>query len=154
MSSIKKENTENAIDVQDNTGQINSPYIVEKMRQAPAAKAAIAKHINKKYIQNLDAILLDAGSTVEKVAEELFLDKSFLTIMTNNIRVLWAYDRTLAKKNRNDEPHNFELQIPGGSYDPAYEALFGRNTIEAIQGFTPNVTIIGLSGLKFDHGVF
>lgn len=69
------------------------------MRQVLVVKVVIVKYINKKYIQNFDVILLDVGSMVEKVVEELFLDKSFLIIMINNIRVLWVYDRILVKKN-------------------------------------------------------
>lgn len=71
-----------------------------------------------------------------------------LILQTNEI-----YDEALMSTVRLFRPQ-FPLLLPGGRYDATYEASFGDRTIEAIQKFTPNVTIIGVSGLLFEKGVF
>lgn len=136
-------------------------YIRTKMNQQQPSKPIIAKHIAKEYVKDFDAVLLDAGSTAELIAEELFTQRQYLSVMTNNMGAYASYTRAVAPGGR-EYPDNHgpgfrkenELLLPGGRYDATYEALFGDATVKAIQVFTPNVTIIGVSGLRFNEGVF
>lgn len=137
-------------------------YILTKMKLQSPIKIEIAKHVAKTYVKDLDAVLLDAGSTAELIAEELFTQRKFLTVMTNNMGAYAAYTRAMTPiedsksysltqqlaRNEND------LVLPGGRYDATYEALFGDETLKAIQNFSPNVTIIGASGLRFNEGIY
>lgn len=141
-------------------------YILTKMIQQGASKVAIAKHVAKQYVEDFDAVLLDAGSTAELIAEELFIQRKYLSVMTNNMGAYAAYTRAITMPQNKRAAalhqaapragllHENELLLPGGRYDATYEASFGDRTIEAIQTFTPNVTIIGVSGLLFEKGVF
>lgn len=141
-------------------------YILTKMVQQSTSKVVVAKHIAKEYVKDFDAVLLDAGSTAELIAEELFIQRKYLSVMTNNMGAYAAYTRAIttprekrAESQSRNMPrsgliHENELLLPGGRYDATYEASFGDRTIEAIQTFTPNVTIIGVSGLLFEKGVF
>jgi len=139
-----------------------SVYIKTKMKQQTPAKIVIAKHIAEKYVKDFDAVLLDAGSTAELIAEELFIQRKYLSVMTNNMGAFASYTRAIAPPEKGDSPSSTasgylnenELLLPGGRYDATYEALFGDATIDAMQKFTPNVTIIGVSGLIFNEGVF
>jgi DeoR/GlpR family transcriptional regulator of sugar metabolism len=130
-------------------------YILEKKRQEMVSKIVIAKHIAKNFVNNFDAVLLDAGSTAELIAEELFTQRKYLTVMTNNMGAYVSYTRAIAPKKQEEGRYLLnELLLTGGRYDATYEALFGDATIRAIELFSPNVTIIGVSGFRFNEGVF
>jgi DeoR/GlpR family transcriptional regulator of sugar metabolism len=47
-----------------------------------------------------------------------------------------------------------ELLVTGGVYVDTYEALLGDVPIKIISEFVPNITIIGVSGLRWEEGVF
>jgi DeoR/GlpR family transcriptional regulator of sugar metabolism len=141
-------------------------YITSKMKDQRAAKSLIALHVANSYVKDFDAILLDAGSTAELIANEVFALRRFLSVLTNNMGAYAAYTRALAgtrEQATNGQPeaanataplHGNELLITGGRYVDTYEALLGGGTIESIKPFTPNLTIIGISGLRGDEGVF
>ena len=146
-------------------------YIVTKMEQQMAAKKILAHHVARQYVQDFDSVLLDAGSTAELIAQELFIQRKYLSVMTINMGAYAAYTRAIAPKTIERTSKHIqniadtgtpgvglfnenELLLPGGRYVPTYEALFGDRALEAIGKFTPNVTIIGVSGLRFDDGVF
>ena len=44
-------------------------YITRKMREQSKAKRSIAEQVAAEYIKDFDAVLLDAGSTSELIAE-------------------------------------------------------------------------------------
>lgn len=142
--------------------QQRGPYILKKMKLQSPVKLEIAKHVAANYVEDLDAVLLDAGSTAEFIAEELFSQRQFLTVMTNNMGAYAAYTRALTTiaRERVDAGgqqvtrYENDLVLPGGRYDSTYEALFGDETLTAIQSFSPNVTIIGASGLRFNEGIY
>jgi DeoR/GlpR family transcriptional regulator of sugar metabolism len=142
-------------------------YIQTKMRDQHIAKNKIAVYVAKEYVEDFNAILLDAGSTAELIANEMFARSRFLSVLTNNMGAYASYTRALAgarhdaSDGHSDLPidvpgplHGNELLITGGRYVDTYEALLGGGTIESIKPFTPNVTIIGISGLRWDEGVF
>jgi DeoR/GlpR family transcriptional regulator of sugar metabolism len=141
-------------------------YIRTKIRGQHAAKQAIAVHIAMEYVRDFDAVLLDAGSTAELVAEEMFANRRFLSVLTNNMGAYASYTRARAAAGAergppaedDSEAHSLlrgnELLITGGRYVDTYEALLGDGTINSIKPFTPNITIIGISGLRWGEGVF
>lgn len=130
-------------------------YILEKKPQEMISKIVIGKYIAKYFVKNFDAVLLDAGSTAEIIADELFTQRKYLTVLTNNMGAYISYTRAIAPKKQGERTYLLnELLLTGGRYDATYEALFGDATIRAIELFSPNVTIIGVSGFRFNEGVF
>jgi DeoR/GlpR family transcriptional regulator of sugar metabolism len=141
-------------------------YILRKIEQESASKKAVARHVAEHHVSDFDAVLLDAGSTAELVAEALFTRRKYLSVMTINLGAYAAYTRAIAPHVGRSQLvtdmgrpgagllNENELLIPGGRYVATYEALFGDRTLEAIKTFSPNVTIIGVSGLRFEGGVF
>ena len=144
------------------------PYITAKKSQQNASKDNIAKYVAEELVEDFDAVLLDAGSTAELIAQNLFTSRKFLTVMTNNMGAYVSYTQAVAKSEQSkivqeqaDAPqlvagllNENELILTGGRFDVTYEALFGDTTLASIQSFSPNVTIIGVSGLMYDDGAF
>ena len=141
-------------------------YIQTRMKDQTDVKARIAVHVATHYVRDFNAILLDAGSTAELIANEMFARRRFISVLTNNMGAYASFTRALADMRRSageqgdpytdslDPVHGNELLITGGRYVDTYEALLGGTTIESVKPFTPNVTIIGISGLRSDEGVF
>lgn len=142
-------------------------YIKTKMSAQHSSKRFIAKHIATKYVKDFDAVLLDAGSTAEMIAEEIFAKRRFLSVLTNNMGAYAAYTRAReiapveseTEEYINDQKdrgslYGNELLITGGRYADTYEALLGEGAITTIGTFTPNITIVGISGLRCQEGVF
>jgi DeoR/GlpR family transcriptional regulator of sugar metabolism len=136
------------------------PYIKAKKDQQNSSKDKIAEYIALHLVKDFDAVLLDAGSTAEVIAQKLFNLRKFLTVMTNNMGAYVAYTQAVAAREKGTSSlvagllNENELILTGGRFDVTYEALFGDATLKAIEGFSPNVTIIGVSGLLFNGGVF
>ena len=126
-------------------------YIQRKMSEQVQAKALIAGHIAENYVEDFHAVLLDAGSTAEVVAEAMFAKRKYLSVLTNNMGAYAAYTRAIASNSVRAEGqaqnevisgllNENELLLPGGRYDATYEALFGERTMTDIKLFTPNIT--------------
>ena len=139
------------------------PYVHAKKEQEQVSKEKIAAYIAEELVRDFDAVLLDAGSTAEKIAEELFTQHKFLTVMTNNMGAYVSYTQAVAAREWQEKGapqlvagllNENELILTGGRFDVTYEALFGDATLNAIEGFSPNVTVIAVSGLMFNGGVF
>lgn len=134
-------------------------YIRRRMLDQHDVKRHIAVHIAENYVNDFDAVLLDAGSTAEMVAEELFARRQFLSLLTNNMGAYAAYTRArelAAEGDAEDSPpnHGNELLITGGRYVDVYESLLGEGALSSIKDFHPNVIVIGTSGLRCEEGVF
>jgi DeoR/GlpR family transcriptional regulator of sugar metabolism len=153
-------------------------YIRMKMRDQTVAKRCIAERVAAEYVKDFDAVLLDAGSTSELIAEEMFARHQFLSVLTNNMGAYAAYTRARnrraeintaesADEERVEGPsvgepkadesspnRGNELLITGGRYVDIYESLLGEGAISSINDFTPNVVIIGTSGLRCEEGIF
>ena len=134
-------------------------YITTKIGKEHDAKNLIADTVVRKYINDFDAVLLDAGSTAELIAEKMFVEKNFLAVLTNNMGAYAAYTRAGKSIKSNDDVKDIsnngnELLISGGRYVDVYEALLGESAISSIKNFNPNVIIIGASGLTCDGGIF
>jgi len=146
-------------------------YYTYKRKTNDDQKQRIAEFVVENYVEDFHAVLLDAGSTVELIAEEMFKKKIFLTVMTNNMGVYEAYrrvselafqgkipavERILPGEAQSIEvPANYGnyLLLTGGQYVDVYESLLGDDALHSIDSFTPNLTIIGTSGLS-DEGIF
>lgn len=135
-------------------------YIRTKMIEQNDVKRQIAIHISNQYVQDFDAVLLDAGSTAEMVAEEMFARRRFLSVLTNNMGAYAAYTRAKEKTSANpindEDPPNRgnELIISGGRYVDVYESLLGEGALKSIADFVPNIIILGTSGLRYEEGIF
>lgn len=157
MSSKKQEA------VQPETGERLLPrglYIQTKMQGETEAKRMIAEHVASQYIKDFDAVLLDAGSTCEMIAEKMFVIRKFLSVLTNNMGAYAAYTRArqvkpgISGEMEDTSNRGNELLITGGRYVDIYESLLGDGAIASITSFTPNVIIIGTSGLRCEEGIF
>ena len=135
------------------------PYATAKSHEEYKIKKAIAEHVVREYVSNFDSVLLDAGSTAEIIAEEMFKKRKFLSVLTNNMGAYAAYisaGMTIKFENDKKNPPNLgnELLISGGRYVDIYESLLGKGALSSMEAFTPNVIIIGTSGLKSQEGIF
>jgi DeoR/GlpR family transcriptional regulator of sugar metabolism len=134
-------------------------YIRRRMVSEHDVKRQIAIHIANKHVKDFDAVLLDAGSTAEMIAEELFAQRQFLSLLTNNMGAYAAYTRAreiaVEDSSENVPPnHGNELLVTGGRYVDIYESLLGEGALSSIRDFHPNVIVIGTSGLRCEEGVF
>ncbi|MBK6931725.1 MAG: DeoR/GlpR transcriptional regulator [Saprospirales bacterium] len=135
-------------------------YIRTKMIEQNDVKRQIAIHVANNYINDFDAVLLDAGSTAEMIAQEMFARRRFLSVLTNNMGAYAAFTRAreiaqeTADKDENPPNRGNELIISGGRYVDVYESLLGEVAIASISEFTPNIIILGTSGLRCEEGIF
>jgi len=131
-------------------------YITSKISSNQKGKRNIAKHAVENYVKDYDAVFLDASSTIEIVAEEMFRQRRYLSVLTNNMGVYPAYIQAGTSNNRDvsySNPGN-KLLITGGEYNDVHESLLGRDALNSISKFNPNVIIIGTSGLMVNDGIF
>jgi DeoR/GlpR family transcriptional regulator of sugar metabolism len=145
----------------DRLSMARGPYITKKKDQQNESKEKIAEYIASNLVKDFDAVLLDAGSTAEVIAQKLFTARKFLTVLTTNMGAYVSYTQAVAAREERGASqlvagllNENELILTGGRFDVTYEALFGDATLDAIRAFSPNVTIIGVSGLLFNGGVF
>ena len=112
-------------------------YIRTKMLDEFDAKRQIAIRVASKYVKDFDAVLLDAGSTAEMIAEEMFARRRFLSVLTNNMGAYAAYTRARemmrveARPEEGPPNRGNELLITGGRYVDIYESLWVRERLQA-----------------------
>jgi DeoR/GlpR family transcriptional regulator of sugar metabolism len=123
-------------------------YIKIKERQQPTAKRLLAEHVVRKYVHGLDAVAIDAGSTLELIVERMMQTKQDLVILTNNMTAFRRDTRREAQVSRN------EFVLTGGKYVAQFDALLGNETHSSFELFNPNVIIIGASGVVPSEGFF
>jgi len=134
-------------------------YFQAKMGSWTEEKLQIASFIVDKYVKDFDSVIIDSGTTLELVAEKMFARKRFLSVLTNNMGAYASYTRaqdlaTGETTVKGGSLNGNELLITGGRYVDVYEALLGNDTAKSMEQFTSNVTIIGISGLRCEEGVF
>lgn len=154
----RSENAEN--DEQKEVSQRESmphTYTGRQRLERMGAKEGIARYVVSELIESGTAIFLDAGSTVQAVAREIFSSrqKRSLTIMTNNMGIFGDFNTQLGEGGP-DPQLALTLILTGGLYDRDHDALLGTQAASALEDFYPHVVVIGTSGLKFgeDSGVF
>ena len=141
--------------VKDENGEIKNILSYFQLReQDMAVKIKIAKYVVENFLHEGDSILLDAGSSLYPIAEEMGNrastkpDNTHYTIMTHNYK---AFQLLVEKVPRNA---NLNIVLAGGRYDQDLNALFGPQTIMAYDHFFPRVVLIGISGIVADQGLF
>jgi DeoR/GlpR family transcriptional regulator of sugar metabolism len=116
-------------------------------------KKAIAMFIVDKYFHEGDSILLDAGTSLYPLADQIvkasgiFPDETHFTIMTHNYRAFEILVKAPKEANLN-------IVLAGGRYDQDLKALFGAQTVSNYDTFFPRTVVIGISGLVSDMGLF
>ena len=116
------------------------PYS-ERRRQAPAAKAAIARATSR-LLQNRQVILLDAGTTTLEVARHLPPELE-ATVITNSPPIAVA----LADHPRVD------VSVLGGMLEKDSHALVGAATVEALHSIRADVLVLGVCSLHPEVGI-
>ena len=116
------------------------PY-VERLEQAPAAKAAIGRATSRLF-RSGQVILLDAGTTTLEVARHLPADLA-ATVVTNSppIAALLA-----------DHP-TVEVTVVGGTLAKHAQALVGAAAVEALRSVRADVLVLGVCSLHPDIGI-
>jgi len=105
----------------------------EKARIAAAAVAAIPDH---------SSIFIDIGTTAEAFADQL-MEKSGLTIVTNNINVI----------NMLRTKEDFELVICGGTVRGRDLAVAGQATTEFLSRFQVDYAMLGVVSIARDGSI-
>ncbi|HTS18205.1 MAG TPA: hypothetical protein VMP11_11575 [Verrucomicrobiae bacterium] len=123
---------------------------VDKQRES---KIAIAKYIVKEFLQGGDSIVLDAGTSLSPIAEEIAAkavglpERTHFTIMTHNYEAFQTLVTVPSSANLN-------IVLAGGRYDKDLNALFGPQTTNNYSLFFPRVVLIGASGFVAQEGLF
>jgi len=128
--------------------EVGDEYIFIKQAQQNNQKKLLADHIVENYVQDLDSVAIDAGSTLQLIVETMMGSRNFLSLLTNNMTAF-----KLNSRNRTEESAN-EFILTGGKYVSLFDALLGEETAASFERFNPNVVIIGVSGLIPEKGFF
>jgi DeoR/GlpR family transcriptional regulator of sugar metabolism len=117
-------------------------------------KIKIARRVVEHYFEEGDSVILDAGSSLTAVAYELretnvHIDKR-LTILTHNMGI---FDLIKIEEDP-PTPFGYNFILAGGRYDRDLHALFGKQTVNSYENFYPKKIVIGVSGIRFDEGLF
>jgi len=117
-------------------------------------KGAIAKFVVDNFLHEGDSILLDAGTSLYPIAEEIARkaretpEDTHYTIITHNYTAFQVLVEEVPRKA------NLNIVLAGGRYDQDLNALFGPQTTMAYDHFFPRVVLIGISGMVADQGLF
>jgi DeoR/GlpR family transcriptional regulator of sugar metabolism len=117
------------------------PSFVTRQRDAPAAKLALARTAAK-LVRSGQVIILDAGTTNERLALELPLELE-ATIFTNAPPVAIA----LARHPRVD------VHLLGGPLDKGGLAAVGSETVEVVRRLHADVCFLGICSVHPELGV-
>jgi DeoR/GlpR family transcriptional regulator of sugar metabolism len=158
----KKEGNFKPVDQEskDFVNQKEKGYTQKQRLKRIEEKKGIAKYVVNNLIESGTALFLDAGSTVQYIAREIFTPssdklspKSSLTILTNNMGIF--NDLNPPKEDDDIVPRlNHALILTGGLYDRDHDALFGSQAKSGLELFYPHAVVIGTSGFTFQHGLF
>lgn len=122
-------------------------YFDAQSTRVTDAKKIIAKHAVSNYLAPGDSIVIDAGTTLWPIAEELAKAKeTSYSIMTHNYI---AFEKLQARAKEG----GLNLFLAGGRYDDDLKAFFGDQTCRAYESFGPRKVFIGVSGLSAGAGL-
>jgi DeoR/GlpR family transcriptional regulator of sugar metabolism len=115
------------------------------------AKELVAAHVVEKYLKDGDSILLDAGTSLYPIAQQIISQTNerpcHYTIMTHNFK---AFQILVSEPKQ----PSLNIVLAGGRYDEDLNALFGPQTTSNYEEFHPRVVLIGISGLTAEVGLF
>ena len=126
----------------------------QKREEKKEVKLAVARFVVDEFLHEGDSILLDAGTSLYPIAEEIANrtiqdpDESHFTIITHNYMAFQILVDKVPKEA------NLNIVLAGGRYDQDLNALFGSQTTMAYENFFPRVVLIGVSGIVADQGLF
>jgi len=129
-------------------------YFQEREGLLQKIKLAVAKKVVENFLHEGDSILLDAGTSLYPIAQEIASKaqrdsaSTHFTIITHNYT---AFQLLVDQVPRDA---NLNIILAGGRYDRDLNALFGPQTIMAYEKFFPRVVLIGISGMVADQGLF
>jgi DeoR/GlpR family transcriptional regulator of sugar metabolism len=132
----------------------SNTYFDARERFQRAAKEAVGKYVVDNLLHEGDSIMLDAGTSSYPIAEQIAKKaqkepaKTHFTIMTHNYK---AFDILVHEVPR-DAMVN--IVLAGGRYDQDLNALFGPQTLMSYNNFFPRVTIVAVSSMVADKGLF
>lgn len=112
----------------------------DKEHEQRGEKGAIARTAAA-LVRAGDVVLLDAGTTVARLAHEL-RDRGDLTIVTNGLSTLVE----LADAE-------VEVVVLGGRLRRPNESLLGTRTDQALRRLTPDIAFLGVDGLAPRRGI-
>ncbi|MFH9247327.1 DeoR/GlpR family DNA-binding transcription regulator [Streptomyces lydicus] len=112
----------------------------DKEREQRTAKDAIARAAAA-LVRSGDVVLLDAGTTVARLAHEL-RDRTDITVVTNGLSTLVE----LADAR-------VEVVVLGGRLRRPNESLLGIRTEQALRRLTPDLAFLGVDGLDPRRGI-
>ena len=133
---------------------VEETYFGARDQQQRQAKAAVARCIVENYLNESDSILLDAGTSLYPIAQNIGREalskpgRTHFTIMTHNYK---AFEELVKGVPREANLNNI---LAGGRYDQDLNALFGKQTVDAYNDFYPRVVLIGISGFVAEIGLF
>jgi DeoR/GlpR family transcriptional regulator of sugar metabolism len=113
----------------------------ERRRQAPAAKAAIARATSR-LLRDGQVILLDAGTTTLEVARHLPPELE-ATVITNSPPIAVALT----------EHPRIEVSVLGGMLEKHAHALVGAATVDALRSIRADVLVLGVCSLHPEVGI-
>ncbi|MFJ9467833.1 DeoR/GlpR family DNA-binding transcription regulator [Streptomyces caniferus] len=112
----------------------------DKEHEQRGEKDAIARAAAA-LVRSGDVVLLDAGTTVARLAHEL-RDRADLTVVTNGLPTLVE----LADAE-------VEVVVLGGRLRRPNESLLGTRTEQALRRLTPDIAFLGVDGLDPRRGI-
>ncbi|MCY4150948.1 MAG: DeoR/GlpR family DNA-binding transcription regulator [Aestuariivita sp.] len=118
----------------------NREYRERRLLHAPA-KHQIGRHVAS-LIPNSCSIMLNIGTTTERVANSLSQHKD-LRVVTNNANIINILIRSAAH----------ELILVGGSVRPSDGAILGEDAIEFISRYKAEYAVVGASALDPDGAI-
>lgn len=104
-------------------------------------KDAIAKAVVD-LIDDGSSVMMDGGSTVTRVAQQMALKKK-LTVITTSYHLLPILT----------EIPDMTIYVTGGLVNRDYKDLIGEISLDAISRFHPDVAIIGIDGVALKQGL-
>ena len=123
--------------LEENCGQYDSVTYYKKRESVNAIeKARIAKYIVKEYLSEGDSFILDAGTSLTPIANEIvnktieIHEEPHFSIMTHNYEAFGSLVKADPKANLN-------IFLAGGRHDNDLNALFGLQTKMAYEEFFP-----------------
>ncbi len=125
--------------------RLNGPAEVDfqqKTVQARAAKQRIASFVAKKLLQAGDILILDGGTTVASLAEQLL--PSRLTILTNSLPIAQAMQNHVARPS---------VYLSGGLLRPESGTLVGREAVTFFSRRRAVKFLMSATGLDSEMGV-
>lgn len=113
----------------------------ERLRQVPAAKAAIAQAAVR-FLQNGQTIFLDSGTTTRQLAS-ILPDHLKISVITNSPSIAVALS----------QHESVEVIVIGGRLDKEMQVVTGSHTVDAIRAIHTDICFLGICSLDVIGGI-